>query len=680
MGAHFSSVNDLQSNEYLQRFISEEILSSDNPFWHSFLLFNQKSPFNTQQSKLIEESSRIFLDQIEKTNPKTNNYGTLIEVFIRLANAVRDQPTDNSLTRQTSNALLILRMVTKHFVEIGSDRNLYPYFLPQENSNERISLMCLFVDTLYRTAIIIPVETFNYVLHLEVFNTLLSLLSIQMCVNDATLISAIYSIFMHRLNPLLISEFTRTLLEHFIKQIDCPEALATPSAIATRDDTGSFYKLGQTVASSFWSVMTFGMGSGASTSSTNVTTDASNNSSESTIDLTKKHLANQSIHLLLILSNHFTNDVHRNPYRLALLHFTDTQDSPTNVPDSEPLPWFSVDYRRLYEILCQTIHTDQSTLLLYMLLHRNQHFKTYVTSRTNIDQMVLPILRVIYLSNERNSHHFYMLLIIVLILSEDDYFNRTIHDIQLKKVSWFTERSTNGLTLGGLLISIILRTIQFNVVRMHDKYLHTNCLAALANMSSQFQHLNPSVTQRIISLFNLLSRKHSKLLDFFQQQSIRGEEISRTTTSNDDLTTVEDVMRTVLEIINSCLIHTLQNNVNLIYALLYNRDLFDNYRTHPNFQDVLQNIDLVIDYFSEKVDQLERRSADYVKEILEINVKKFPSDRLKKFADLKFKYVEEDQPEDFFVPYIWTLVYKSSNLYWSTEPILISLQQSTTTS
>ena len=63
-------------------------------------------------------------------------------------------------------------------------------------------------------------------------------------------------------------------------------------------------------------------------------------------------------------------------------------DSPTNLPDSEPLPWFSVDYRRLYDVLCQTVHTDQSTLLLYMLLHRNQHFKAYVISRTNIDQIV----------------------------------------------------------------------------------------------------------------------------------------------------------------------------------------------------------------------------------------------------------------------------------------------------
>ncbi len=63
-------------------------------------------------------------------------------------------------------------------------------------------------------------------------------------------------------------------------------------------------------------------------------------------------------------------------------------DSPTNLPDSDPLPWFSVDYRRLYDVLCQTVNTDQSTLLLYMLLHRNQHFKAYVISRTNIDQIV----------------------------------------------------------------------------------------------------------------------------------------------------------------------------------------------------------------------------------------------------------------------------------------------------
>ena len=189
-------------------------------------------------------------------------------------------------------------------------------------------------------------------------------------------------------SALLISEFTRTLLEHFIRQLECPPALAVVPLDSSGNDGSTIYRIGQSVAYGLWSVVTLGMGS--TSSSTNITTTNEGNSivQDAAFDLRNRHLANQSIHLLLILSNHFTNDAHRNPYRLALLHFTDTQDSPTNLPESEPLPWFSVDYRRLYEVLCQTVHTDQSTLLLYMLLHRNQHFKAYVISRTNIDQIV----------------------------------------------------------------------------------------------------------------------------------------------------------------------------------------------------------------------------------------------------------------------------------------------------
>jgi hypothetical protein len=40
-----------------------------------------------------------------------------------------------------------------------------------------------------------------------------------------------------------------------------------------------------------------------------------------------------------------------------------------------------------------------------------------------------------------------------------------------------------------------------------------------------------------------------------------------------------------------------------------------------------------------------------------------------KFPELKFKYVEEEQPEEFFIPYVWSLVYKSAKLYWNPERI-----------
>ena len=63
-------------------------------------------------------------------------------------------------------------------------------------------------------------------------------------------------------------------------------------------------------------------------------------------------------------------------------------DTPTNLPNSEPLPWFSIDYTKLFQMFTFTLHTDQYTLLLYMLLHRNQHFKMFILSRFNIDMLV----------------------------------------------------------------------------------------------------------------------------------------------------------------------------------------------------------------------------------------------------------------------------------------------------
>lgn len=119
-------------------------------------------------------------------------------------------------------------------------------------------------------------------------------------------------------SPLLTSELTRILLEHFIKQIECPSYLIADQSNKSANDNGSLFKLSQTVANSFWSVVTLGM-------SSSITTDETQQSTvHSPIDNQRYLLAHQSIHLLLILSNHFTNDVHRNPYRLALLHFTDT--------------------------------------------------------------------------------------------------------------------------------------------------------------------------------------------------------------------------------------------------------------------------------------------------------------------------------------------------------------------
>lgn len=271
-----------------------------------------------------------------------------------------------------------------------------------------------------------------------------------------------------------------------------------------------------------------------------------------------------------------------------------------------------------------------------------------------------------------------MSLIIILILSEDDLFNQTIHGCTLRpaQISWYTERSCTDLSLGGLVVLVIIRTIQYNMLKMRDKYLHTNCLAALANMSSHCTNIHPYVAQRIVSLFETLARKHSRLVD-----GLKGVDTEDTEEGFDEVSDVvqdaavlEEVLRMLLEIINSCFLHQIQSNPNLIYAVLYKREMFELYAKNPAFQDLLGNILVVVVYMSSRVEQeAERRgsslSVHEVQQIVRDGAHQFPHERLAKMGELKFKYVEEEEPEEFFIPYVWSLT--SAFMFWNEKKMKV---------
>lgn len=47
----------------------------------------------------------------------------------------------------------------------------------------------------------------------------------------------------------------------------------------------------------------------------------------------------------------------------------------------------------------------------------------------DFDLQVIPILQTLYNAPDSTSHHIYMSLIVLLILSEDDGFNKSVHQI-----------------------------------------------------------------------------------------------------------------------------------------------------------------------------------------------------------------------------------------------------------
>lgn len=54
---------------------------------------------------------------------------------------------------------------------------------------------------------------------------------------------------------------------------------------------------------------------------------------------------------------------------------------------------------------------------------------------------------------------------------------------------------------------LLLRTAHYNLAKLRDVYLHTNTLAALANLAPHAQDLSSHAAQRLVSLFDMLARR-----------------------------------------------------------------------------------------------------------------------------------------------------------------------------
>uniref|UniRef100_A0A8C9NQS0 Dymeclin n=1 Tax=Serinus canaria TaxID=9135 RepID=A0A8C9NQS0_SERCA len=662
MGANSSSISELPENEYLQKLSGSEPISENDPFWNQLLSFSFTTPTNSADLKLLEEATISVCKSLVEKNPRTGNLGSLIKVFLSRTKELKisAECQNHLFIWQAHNALFIICCLLKVFISRMSEEELQLHFTYEEKAGPSSygvecedlieELLCCLIQLIVE----IPLLDITYSISLEAVTTLIVFLSCQLFHKEILRESIIHRYLMHGRCLPYTSRLVKTLLYNFIRQERSPPP-GTHVFQQQTDGGGLLYGIASGVATGLWTVFTLGgVGSKASAQLEQCSP-----------------LASQSLLLLLVLANLTDTPDSPNPYRQAIMSFKNTQDN-TAFSSSNPHA-FQINFNSLYTALCDQQKSDQATLLLYMLLHQNSNVRTYVLARTDIENLVLPILEILYHVEERNSHHVYMALIILLILTEDDGFNRSIHEVILKNITWYAERVLTEISLGSLLILVVIRTIQYNMTRTRDKYLHTNCLAALANMSAQFRSLHQYAAQRIISLFSLLSKKHNKVLEQ-ATQSLRGSLGSNDSPLPDyaqDLNVIEEVIRMMLEIINSCLTNSLHHNPNLVYALLYKRDLFEQFRTHPSFQDIMQNIDLVISFFSSRLEQAGAElSVERVLEIIKQGAVALPKDRLRKFPELKFKYVEEEQPEEFFIPYVWSLVYNSAvALYWNPRDI-----------
>ncbi|CAO2182735.1 unnamed protein product [Urochloa humidicola] len=356
---------------------------------------------------------------------------------------------------------------------------------------------------------------------------------------------------------------------------------------------------------------------------------------------------------------------HDNPYCKALNNAKDNQYDRADVEgNAQDGPVVRLSFALLFDALGRCLNDESSVLLLYSLVHGNCDFQEYVLVRTDLDTLLMPILEMLYNASRKTSNQIYMLLIILLILSQDSTFNSSVHKLVLPAVPWYHERLMHQTSLGSLMVVILIRTIKYNLSKLRDVYLHTNCLAILANMAPHVHRLSAYASQRLVSLFDMLSRKYAKLAELKNDKShkVISDQMEADNIADDmstELHIYTDFLRIVLEIINAILTYALPRNPEVVYAVLHRQEVFEPFKNHPRFNELLENIYTVLDFFNSRMDmqQLDGEwSVDKVLEVINKNCRSWRGEGMKMFTQLRFTYEQESHPEEFFIPYAWRLV------------------------
>jgi hypothetical protein len=343
----------------------------------------------------------------------------------------------------------------------------------------------------------------------------------------------------------------------------------------------------------------------------------------------------------------------------------------------------AVSFSRLYQALCTGLarRSEASVLLLYSCLHGNVAFRDALLTRPDLDALLLPLLALLYDAHApgRPPNGTYMLLIILLILTQDAAFHAAAHALVLRGVPWYRERVLRRISCGSLLVLLLARCVASALASPGggDVYLHTNCLAALANCAPHCASLSGVAAQRLVSLFHALARRAERLA----------------AASHADADVFADLARLELEVLNATLTHALPRNPELVYALLQRPDVFTPWRGHARLGDLTENVMAVIDWFSARLDAEQGGGAEQAAAAAAAHAPGLPvvggappppaallpppprvwsagaalervrahalawrSDSLRLFEQLRFTYEEEACPEEFFVPYVWRLI------------------------
>lgn len=136
---------------------------------------------------------------------------------------------------------------------------------------------------------------------------------------------------------------------------------------------------------------------------------------------------------------------------------------------------------------------------------------------------------------------------------------------------------------------------------------------------------------------------------------------------------VVDLLTSILDVLDTLIAYTLPKNPELVYSLLHQQEVLQRLAALPAWHDRLASALAIVTQFNALIDAAqsntsERSSGDWsaarVLRVIETNLATWapPQHVAGPPHELQFMYEESASANDFFLPYIWSLVEKSPYL------------------
>jgi len=258
-----------------------------------------------------------------------------------------------------------------------------------------------------------------------------------------------------------------------------------------------------------------------------------------------------------------------------------------------------LNFETLFLTYGNILHTEVGALSIYTLLQSSKLFAETIAVRSDLDTLVIPLLRTLYLSASarhvsaldfqakstqtettstglyqvnirtcpfRSQSQLYLVVILLLLFSQDtsfgsDVFRRTM----VSSVPWYKERYLKDISLGSVMLLTLLRSLTFNLNRLHDMFLLSNCCAVLMNLSHSVVDLHEYAAMRLAAVAVSCMKKYSAM-------TLEESKKERDDEENPLLDMYSEVSRALLRLIKHALAqNTIDRNLHLVYALMYHQ-------------------------------------------------------------------------------------------------------------